>query len=198
MKRWQIIGIALFSVLVQIYAYNKVSTIVKNKENETIEDNLFDTIQHLFNPNKNYSKKIKIIKELLFCSIAIFFVGGIIYQKNIDLLFEYIYYWSLIMLIKSLFFSVTILPDSSQRCKPDKKFPTGSGNCHDLIFSGHVATAMTAVILLKQYNVYPPIIITILNCMILLGSLLTIYLRDHYTIDILVAPLVVSWLFRNA
>ena len=99
-----------------------------------------------------------------------------------------------IICIRCLFFSVTILPTSSDNAHTKGKIERFFfGGCHDLIFSGHVAYYYAALLFLQYHGLLFRSSLFSLFSTILL-SLISIITRDHYTIDILVVfPVVWMW-----
>ncbi len=89
---------------------------------------------------------------------------------------------ALVLLLRALTSRVTILP--SPIC--DKREPRAVGGCNSCIYSGH--TALMLIFLHYICKCYPHMLKWLLIYAIL-GSLLIITTRSHYTIDVLV-----SWL----
>ena len=87
---------------------------------------------------------------------------------------------TLVHLCRTITMSVTVLPSPS--CRPASTF-TGIGGCHDLIFSGHIATACTTVFYLIVYH--DSSCVWLGEVAVLAVCLLAT--RAHYTIDVLMA-----------
>ena len=75
-------------------------------------------------------------------------------------------------------------PDKKVRCEFSTKRALTSGGCEDKMFSGHTIITLTLCYYLAR--VYPKARALFLAYPILL-SILTIVVRDHYTIDVLTA-----------
>jgi hypothetical protein len=105
---------------------------------------------------------------------------------------EYLSYWIVIFMIRSVTTIVTILPKHKE-CKIEDKL-IFVGGCHDKIFSGHFVSVFLATILyLKNKWISMPILvlINIINSVSILLS------RGHYTIDIIVAFFVTLFVYQN-
>ena len=103
----------------------------------------------------------------------------------------------LILLIRDVTINLTILP-KHKKCKnkdQDNWYNEINGGCYDKIFSGHFS-----VIYLLSLFYYSSGIITsipLLVTMNILFAFLIIITRSHYTIDIVMAFFVCSFIFTN-
>lgn len=90
---------------------------------------------------------------------------------------------------------LTILP-KHKSCDDSKLTITNfiNGHCYDKIFSGHFASTVLLGYLLYSHKVLGPSAIIGLN---ILNAVLIIMLRWHYTIDLVVAFLVVTVVYQN-
>lgn len=96
------------------------------------------------------------------------------------------------MLLRALCFSLTLLPDASQMCEDSQ----WSGACHDLIFSGHIVALMLATLYLWPFKSWR--LVLVLNAV--LASLMTVAVRNHYSVDVVVSLVVAPavWLGLRA
>jgi hypothetical protein len=132
------------------------------------------------------------IKFFEFLSHFIAFILPFCFGKKVYI--EFLSYAIPVILIRYIFISLTILP-KEKTCDNKSFGPINFliGHCYDKIFSGHFASGvLLSLILLK--NGYNPIYLGIFN---ILNALLIISLRFHYTIDIVVAALVVLLVYQN-
>lgn len=145
---------------------------------------------NIINDMRNYTSLYKIKETLCLLYIIIFF--SLIYS-NKKALYEYIITIGLILLLKNILFSCTILPDPSQKCSIFSLSNFTKGSCYDLIISSHSVLLFTSLFVLGFNSIITPI--GLILC--LLVTILIIYfifaLRQHYTIDIINA-LVYSFL----
>jgi len=103
-----------------------------------------------------------------------------------DTLGVFVYLQSILMVLRAITYTVTVLPDSSQVCQFKQWGLTGS--CHDLLFSGHVSfTLIPLVVYLKLSNVYNSVILFIYIFNAMVSSIIVISMRKHYTIDVIFA-----------
>lgn len=96
----------------------------------------------------------------------------------------------IILCMRSACFVSTLLPDSSQCGKLDSVLPI-SGGLYDLMFSGHVASALLGSSLTFYYQ---PDIGLCLYALCVIQSTATVLHRKHYSVDVLAAWWVVPTL----
>lgn len=136
-------------------------------------------VLHAGLPNlRSYEAAIDLVPLLLVFVVAyLYLLDGL----DASLLNGLVWSYAVLMILRALTFSVTILPSPvcSRRTKN-----LSIGGCHDLVFSGHV----TATLLLA-HTVYThdPRYGVALTLYCVLGSLLVVATRAHYTLDVLVA-----------
>jgi hypothetical protein len=123
---------------------------------------------------------------------SVFFLLATCGLKTIPLL-AFVHGW--LCLLRTSCFSTTLLPDASQtHCYKDNY--TIQGGIHCLVFSGHAtATLMSATLWTMQMQ--PPMYsIMIAFSICALQSAGIVYCRKHYTVDVLLAWLIVPlWTF---
>lgn len=124
--------------------------------------------------------------------IVPFYVHFILGYKILD---EYFYYFIIIYLIRLVMINSTILPKMKQCVNDFNLFSTINGHCYDKIFSGHFSSIFLLVLILYNKKIFTNIpVLTGFSTFIALLILLT---RSHYTIDIIVAIFVVSFVYYN-
>jgi hypothetical protein len=149
---------------------------------------LYDLVQESF-PNL---QAYRIIPEILHVIPIIALVICIVWFKHKDCLCEFLVKHGILMFLRSIFFSVTLLPDSSGMCQLSNHL----GGCFDLIFSGHSTISFLCTLLLcKHYPLHKEI-----KWSLHLNNLLTCFLiilcRNHYTIDVVIS-LVMTYFVWN-
>jgi len=97
-----------------------------------------------------------------------------------------------LVFIRCLFFTVTILPSSAEGAYSKSRLERiFIGGCHDLIFSGHVSYCYGALLFLQHHNFVPGFLPLYTSVLI---AVVSVILRDHYTVDVLVVyPVVWTW-----
>jgi hypothetical protein len=100
--------------------------------------------------------------------------------------FKYLHICSILLLLRVLSFSITILPDPSQKGHlKNKIIRTVTGGCSDLMFSSHTASSLIVLLLLNEEgNLRHKNIAFGLHFVM---SFLMIISRNHYTIDVMYA-----------
>jgi hypothetical protein len=101
-----------------------------------------------------------------------------------------------VYLIRDITINLTILPKHNKCKKPNNKFLMHIvGGCYDKIFSGHFSIVYLLTLFYYSYGIITsiPLLISwnILNALMLLST------RAHYSIDIVMAFFVCSFVFTN-
>ncbi len=161
------------------HIYNQSLVYYQNYE----ERPLYDTL-HSIIPYNQYSIYFSEI-------IMIFFVLLIIYlfykKRNISIFYNFIILLALIQLIRSLLFSLTLLPDSSNKCT----FSIMVGSCNDLLFSGHISGALLILLFVYKYQLFKSKMMKhILIALFILMNIFILSSRNHYSIDIIIGIIV--------
>lgn len=108
---------------------------------------------------------------------------------------EIISYFLVILLVRALTISTTILPKTSSRCnKRNETSRLFIGHCYDLIFSGHFSLGFLTTMILSNYQLISKEYFTLYN---ILHALTIFMTRSHYTIDVLIAGMVVMLVYQN-
>lgn len=93
--------------------------------------------------------------------------------------------------VRKIITIMTILPDPSGICN-EKPFQIILGRCNDLPVSGHASTSILCYYFLREYGeenfIYYYVLI---NCTII------ILVRNHYTIDVIFAFFMTSYLYQH-
>lgn len=158
--------------------------IANNKTNPKVYD-----IAHKYIP---YTQSLEFSSEvfLFICTLPLLF------SWNYQLFEDFLSYYVIVMGLRALFITSTILP-KDKTCADDRNplLCTFTGGCYDKIFSGHFAFLYILSLLYYQYGVITsiPVLVgaNLLNAYFILSS------RAHYSIDLIVAFFVVSFVFTN-
>lgn len=162
-------------------------------EKNKITPKIYD-LGHRYLPN--YSKHylnfvIKDLYVLLLSFVPFLFTG------NYEAFKDYLSFYIVIILIRSITINLTILPkDKDCKYEDNSMNPFNILNsCYDKIFSGHFATLFLATLIFYKYNIINSIpILIIIN---IINSFLILTTRSHYTIDIIVSLITVLLVYTN-
>jgi hypothetical protein len=117
----------------------------------------------------------------------------LIFNFNSDLGYNFLGLLITVNIIRDISINLTILPKDID-CVPDKTIISHIlGSCYDKIFSGHFSFVYILTLLYYSYGYFTsiPLLVSwnIINALIILVS------RSHYTIDIVMAFFVCSFVF---
>ena len=141
---------------------------------------LYDILHANFPNMSKYEKAIDFIPIVIGAAVAVL---AIMSNSNVDIK-SLLNVLSYVLILRSITTIVTILP--SPIC--GQKKVEAIGGCHDCIFSGH--TSMTLIFCYYMY-LHNPYLKWPLLLYSMIGSFLIIITRSHYTIDVLIAWIVV-------
>lgn len=114
-------------------------------------------------------------------------------KPNVNVFISLFKYLSVIIFLRSITTSVTILPSSVNGCKFDLNFLTFlNGHCIDKIFSGHTSITLLLVFLYNKYNIITSNLIYVLLFLQILVSISLILTKEHYTIDVILGYLITT------
>ena len=117
------------------------------------------------------------------------------YGLGYNILDDFIYYFLIIYLIRMIMINSTILPKQKTCNSEFNLMSIFNGHCYDKIFSGHFASAFLLVLIVYKKNIITNIPILAIYSTII--ALLILVTRSHYTIDIVVALVVVMFVYFN-
>lgn len=158
---------------------------MKNKVN--LQPPLYDVYQQIL-PNL---KHLRIIPEILHL-IPIIFLGSLmLYYKNLDSLNKFLGKHGLLMVLRALCFSSTILPDSSETCMSTNYM----GSCFDLIFSGHTTIMLLSTYIIKDFFLVSLQVYNLLLFLNLINAVLIILCRNHYTVDVILSLIITHFVY---
>lgn len=139
----------------------------------------------------------RIIPEILHTLPIVIFALSIIRgldAQALDAFRTFICCHGLLMLLRALSFSSTLLPDASRQCMTS--FYVGS--CFDLIFSGHAM--IMSLSLFALFHFYPYLLNQFKKALLCFHvtcvGFLIVAVRNHYTIDVVIGMLVAPLFLR--
>lgn len=150
---------------------------------------LYDTLHNII-PYHPYSLHFS---EAIMIFFIILFIYLIYKSRNISILYNFLIILAFIHLFRSLLFSLTLLPDSSNHCT----FGLFSGSCNDLLFSGHISSVLLILLFIYKYELINSKFIK--NSFILLFILMNVFIlsaRNHYSIDIVTALIITYMIYH--
>ena len=190
-----IIFLVIMITVIDIFIGHKIENGKKPKgdRNSCIRDILQEKLPNLSEKSKLSKHNRKgIFKGIFslddFLAIALFILFLVIhklkYLKDLAILYILIRGFRLITM------SVTVLPQPNNNCKPPSERNTIdrwlSGGCNDSIFSGH--TALVLILLLYINKGVKSSFMKAMMVLFAIGySILIIMLRNHYTVDVVLA-----------
>lgn len=138
---------------------------------------LNENIENFFNKINDYIPSLFLILYIYLC----------INKKKINGISYILIGLSVIFIIKYILAFATILPDSSGKCKLNLT----KGACNDLLCSGHFSIVLLTYLLIVKYKLLNKNVSNILLFIVILYSIIPVLSKHHYTIDILVALIIV-------
>lgn len=140
------------------------------------------------------------LKDQLLSLCLFSLCGACLKVRCFEPLKHFVLLWNAAFVMRAACFASTTLPDASQCCTvkvPCKITRTGTGtermgmrmrietgSCHDLCFSGHVATSALAALTAVAHV---PALAAPACCLVGTQAFVTAASRAHYTVDVLVA-----------
>lgn len=97
-----------------------------------------------------------------------------------------------LMALRGIFFSVTLLPDSSEMCLESGHI----GSCFDLIFSGHSTIMLLCTMIISEFFNISTLFYSILMVKNLITCFMIILCRNHYTIDVLISIFMTYFIYH--
>ena len=164
------------TISIQTYIDNKYSIEMRNK-NIVLHDirNLFPFI---------YNIPLKLFLDITSGSLPFYTLAVVPYDDKIILMVS----WSILILLRTVCFSITILPPPAHIHHP---FRFTGGSC-DAIFSGHtMMVVLNCMILMKSHN---PIILWSYS---VIYSIIVLITRSHYSVDIFLAYIITISIYIN-
>ena len=175
-------------VFLIIYPFIKIKLLDLSKKNVNNKV-LYDYLNKV-KINKTTMNILKKLNELIPIIFIILYLGLCIYFKKVNSMSYFLLFISIIFLIKMFLNYSTILPDSSEKCQVRLL----NGGCNDLLCSGHFSIVFLIYLLIVKYNFINSTYNNYLLLITILYGFVPILTKNHYTIDILVAVIIVLWI----
>lgn len=171
------VGCVLFHTKVSQYTYKKgmeLSLQYQKPLYDIIQDNFYNLQSFRFIPEMLHVIPI----------IALFsFIAHFRNLNSVSALNSLFYNHGSLLILRCIFFSVTLLPDSSQMCT----ISTHIGSCFDLIFSGHSTIMLLTTYIIKDNFYISNFVNFIFHLINSITFILIILCRNHYTVDVLIS-----------
>jgi hypothetical protein len=154
--------------------------------------NMNKTRPKVYDIGHKYIPDLSHVKELGYLNDALVLVLPAVFGTKV--VSEFVVYAFPVFIVRHIFNSITILPKHKNCDTKDipmwKRYITGG--CYDKIFSGHFASLflLTLILASKGYD------IRVLGALNFLHAMLILSIRTHYTIDIVVAVVVVYTIYQ--
>ena len=117
-------------------------------------------------------------------------------HSKLDVFLNVCIAFAMFNIIKFALNTITIHPDPSQMCKEKKDFNGLAGQCNDLFPSGHMAGLSAMLIGLWPHM--SPLVRGASVCVVTIMWLGILAVRNHYTIDTVMSPLVMWFIWNVA
>lgn len=96
-----------------------------------------------------------------------------------------------VLLLRSIFIQLTVLPSLDKKCNPDPFFRL-SGHCNDYMFSGHTAFAILSSLFLVEQHIISIHAAIVYNVFVAFFVSAT---RNHYTADTVMAWIICGFMY---
>ena len=137
--------------------------------------------------------KYNFIPNTLMFILSTFLIIPLYIKPNYNVFISLFKYLSVIIFLRSITTSVTILPSIVNGCKFKIDLITFlNGHCIDKIFSGHTSVSLLLVFLYNKYNIITSNLIYVLLFIQILLALSLILTKEHYTIDVILGYLITT------
>lgn len=153
------------------------------------EKKLFD-IGHEWIPYRSWSNTVvEILISLIFGSVIyLYFFQE---KHRIQPITDIFYLLSVIIFLRCIFFTVTLLPKSDKKCQHSFLF----SSCNDLLFSGHTSKTLILLLVMHHYGLFSPLQQNLYLLLFLAMVYFIVSSRIHYTIDVLLAILLTYFVY---
>tara|TARA_B100001564_G_scaffold359879_1_gene383577 strand:- start:6606 stop:7328 length:723 start_codon:yes stop_codon:yes gene_type:complete len=173
-------------VFLIIYPFIKIKLYELSTKKNLNKEKLYDPLQTI-KINKNIENILYTLNELLPILFMIGYIYLCIYNNHINAISYFLIGISIVFIIKGVLSFSTILPDSSGKCQ----IKLLSGGCNDLLCSGHFSIVFLIYLLMIKYKLVNKNMNNSLLLLVILYGTIPIVTKKHYTVDVLVAIIVV-------
>lgn len=173
-------------VFLIIYPFIKIKLYELSTKKKLNKEKLYDPLQTI-KINKNVEELLYTLNELVPILFIIGYIYLCIYKNHINAISYFLIGLSIVFIIKCVLSFSTIIPDSSGKCQ----IKLLSGGCNDLLCSGHFSIVFLIYLLMIKYKLVNKNMNNSLLLLVILYGTIPIITKKHYTVDILVAIIVV-------
>ena len=187
LKKLGVIGVI---IVIYILVCKKVFHRLENKSEiffENIKSKQKSKIYDIIHNNLPSTRKLMTIVDAtpFILLVVIFFI-------DVNLFYNIMGFLVTILIFRMFIIHITILP-KDKKCDI-KKSSVLNGGCYDKIYSGHFSAVFTCLLSLymsKYINLFTLLSLSIIFALLIITS------RSHYTIDVIVAFLIVIIVYQN-
>lgn len=211
-----IMGLIILSLVGSFTIYFQKQTALRGEKIAIIRSSNYNhgRLPDIIHDNFPQYKIYEPIPDIFVKIYLVLYIFILIIHKKIDTIgYHTLILLSIIFFIRTLFFTMTILPSINKDCHKNKKetynkdlgtlisdiFINRSGDfgyCNDYIFSGHSSLFILITLIITYFNLLPPLLLTLLWIITILLTLIIIIGRNHYTIDIVLAYFFTYFIFN--
>jgi len=184
----------LFSIYFDLYWMKQLSGRTRFNREVKLEDMIHNLTDKWYRKLQyhNLFSRLKIVKEIC-CYFPFIFS---LVRCPVSYVWRYVKLFAFSHLVRPLFFLSTTLPRCKTRHNIRNVLDCLNGGNHDLIFSGHAVGLFLSCHALCQYFNYVSGFGEVWYVYGALISFLIVFMREHYTVDILVSFLVTALLVK--
>jgi hypothetical protein len=146
------------------------------------EKPLYDIVQVNL-PNYQHLRSIPEVLHVIPILALVSFIAHYRNENSVLALISFFTKHGVLMLLRGIFFTSTLLPDSSQMCSTS----THIGSCFDLIFSGHSTIMYLCSYIINEFFYISRTVYSLIHLNNLITCFFIITCRNHYTIDVLIS-----------
>ena len=174
------------SIFLIIYPLVKLKLVDLSGKKNLNKEKLYDPL-HTIKINKNIENILYKLNEFIPVLCILFYIYLCINNNNINAISYFLLGISVIFIIKCIISLCTIIPDASQKCK----IKLLNGSCNDLLCSGHFSIVFLIYLLIIKYKLMNKNNNYLVLLIVILYGFIPIITKKHYTIDILVATIII-------
>lgn len=182
--------IFIYILFYLFYIFNSFYQLKLGKKKNFNNKPLYDLISNIIDLS-NYSIYVDIF--------TLFFIFIFIINSNIKLFLVFFKIFSIIIFLRSISSTITIIPTSDINCKYNNLFLL-IGHCNDKIFSGHCAFTLLLILILIDNNKISLKYSLLLFLVHFIYSISLILIKYHYSVDVFISYLITIYtyyIFKN-
>lgn len=191
LNQYTVFGLFFFSIIMHTLAQHYAYSQGKEINNTIVLPDI--TFRYLKESRYTEFDVLIFVNDVLPVLIVAYLVYLMIIHKRTYLILDYLFILSIVYLLRALLFTITTLPDPSQRCNPYGLM----GACNDLVYSGHIAIT-TITLLFIYYNFHRSSkFLGIMILYLFITSFVILKNRNHYTLDVVLALIISVLLYHQ-